>query len=58
MSNKIETNDSFMTSQAMLSKKTENASSNAMASITMDPKTLEIQVIAHKDAYLAKLGKE
>ncbi|MBT1451140.1 pyridine nucleotide transhydrogenase [Glaciecola sp. XM2] len=55
MSNKIETNESFLQAQTMLFEQNANASDNAMATLTIDPKTLNIEVVAHKDAYLAKL---
>lgn len=55
MSNKIESNESFLNAQTMLFEQNANASEHAMASLTIDPKTLNIEVVAHKDAYLAKL---
>jgi hypothetical protein len=55
MSNKIETNESFLNAQTILFEQNANVSDHAMASITIDPKTLNIQVVAHKDAYLARV---
>jgi hypothetical protein len=57
MSNKIETSDSFLDAQASLFEQNAN-SEHAMASITISPKTLDIEVVAHRDAYLAKLANE
>jgi uncharacterized protein YecT (DUF1311 family) len=57
MSKKIESSDSFLNSEAALFEQNAN-SHNAMATITISPDTLNIEVVAHKDAYLAKLNRE
>jgi hypothetical protein len=54
MSNTIEASDSFLSAQSMLLERSANGE-HAMATLTIDPKTLNIEVVAHKDAYLAKL---
>ncbi|WP_395341505.1 hypothetical protein PN836_019385 [Ningiella sp. W23] len=54
MSNKIEMNDAFVQSQKDFSQQIESGD-NAMASLTIDPETLNIKVVAHKDAQLAKV---
>jgi hypothetical protein len=57
MSNKIENSDSFLQAQTMLFEQNSNTE-HAMATLTIDPNTLNIEVVAHKDAYLAKLLAE
>lgn len=54
MSNKIETSDSFLNAQSMLFEQNANTE-HAMATLTIEPDTLNIEVVAHRDAYLAKL---
>ncbi|MFC4701713.1 hypothetical protein ACFO4O_16270 [Glaciecola siphonariae] len=54
MSNKIENSDSFLSSQSVLAEKSTNTN-HAMATLTIEPGTLNIEVVAHKDAYLAKV---
>ncbi|WP_371195378.1 hypothetical protein [Glaciecola sp. SC05] len=54
MSNKIENSDSFLNAQTMLFEQSANTG-HAMATLTIEPDTLNIEVVAHKDAFLAKL---
>jgi len=56
MSDKIANNDSFLSKQANLFEQHANTN-HAMATLTIDAKTLDITVVAHKDAYLAKVDK-
>nr|WP_136252659.1 pyridine nucleotide transhydrogenase [Ningiella ruwaisensis] len=56
MSTKIENNDSFLATQNTLFEQSANTD-NAMATMTINPKTLDIEIVAHKDAYLARLEK-
>lgn len=57
MSSKIENSDSFLQSQTLLFLQSANTE-HAMATLTIEPKTLNIEVLAHKDAYFAKRLEE
>lgn len=56
MSQKIEANQAFINSQDMILDNAADVSNRAIATMTYDPKTFTIEVVAHKDALLAKIN--
>jgi hypothetical protein len=56
MSKKIESNIVFKQSQTDLLNAASDSSDRAIATMTFDPKTFSIEVVALKDAQLAKIN--
>ncbi|GLR72498.1 hypothetical protein [Agaribacter marinus] len=57
ISTKIETSDSFSKSQTSFWNDAVESNEYVMATMLMDPKTLNITVIAHRDTTAEKLAK-
>lgn len=55
LSKKIESNMVFKQAQAEVLQAASDASDRAIATMTFDPQTFTIEVVAHKDALLAKI---
>ena len=54
MSKQIASNLVFQQAEEAVIQKATNVSDRAIATMTFDPKTLSIDIVAHRDAYLAK----
>lgn len=57
VSEQVEANLVFKQVQETVVQNAEQAGDRAIATMTFDPKTLNIEIVAHRDAHIAKLAK-
>ncbi len=58
MSQKIESNLVFKQAEQTIIANADYSSDRALATMTFDAKTMSINIVAHKDATLAKVNKQ